>query len=53
MSSVALRGIESRMQALLFFNGIGLFIAGLLFGWVWFFHLLGEIVLWRKHNYAY
>ena len=38
--------IESRMQALLFLNGIGLFVAGIVFGWVWFFHLLGEIVLW-------
>lgn len=35
-----------RMQTLLFFNGVGLFIAGVLFGWTWFFHLLGEIVLW-------
>jgi hypothetical protein len=38
--------IESRMQALLFLNGIGLFVASIVFGWVWFFHLLGEIVLW-------
>jgi len=38
--------IEPRMQALLFLNGVGLFIAGVLFGWAWFFHLLGEIVLW-------
>lgn len=38
--------IESRMQALLFLNGIGLFVAGIVFGWVWFFHILGEIVLW-------
>jgi len=34
------------MQALLFLNGLGLFIAGILFGWAWFFHLLQEIVLW-------
>lgn len=38
--------ITPRMQALLFLNGTGLFIAGLVFGWVWFFHLLGEIALW-------
>ncbi len=34
------------MQALFFLNGLGLFIVGVLFGWVWFFHLLGEIVVW-------
>jgi hypothetical protein len=34
------------MQTLLFLNGIALFIVGILFGWAWFFHLLGEIVLW-------
>ncbi len=38
--------ISPRMQTLLFLNGVGLFIVGLLFGWVWFFNLLGEIVLW-------
>lgn len=38
--------MTKRMQALFFLNGVGLFIVGLLFGWVWFFHLLGEIVLW-------
>jgi hypothetical protein len=38
--------IHPRMQALLFFNGVGLFIAGILFGWVWFFNLLEAIVLW-------
>lgn len=38
--------ISPRMQTLLFLNGIGLFIVGILFGWTWFFHLLGEIVLW-------
>ena len=35
-----------RMQALFFLNGLGLFIVGVLFGWAWFFHLLGEIVVW-------
>ena len=34
------------MQALFFLNGLGLFIVGVLFGWAWFFHLLGEIVVW-------
>lgn len=38
--------IAKRMQALLFLNGIGLFIVGILFGWAWFFHLLERIVLW-------
>ncbi|PCJ70374.1 MAG: hypothetical protein COA62_07195 [Rhodobiaceae bacterium] len=38
--------ILPRMQTLLFLNGVGLFTVGLAFGWVWFFHLLGEIVLW-------
>lgn len=38
--------VSRRMQALFFLNGVGLFIVGVLFGWVWFFHLLGEIVLW-------
>lgn len=38
--------ISKRMQALLFLNGLGLFIVGILFGWAWFFHLLQEIVLW-------
>ena len=38
--------ITTSMQALLFLNGLGLFIAGILFGWAWFFHLLQQIVLW-------
>jgi hypothetical protein len=38
--------IDKRMQALLFLNGLGLFIVGMLFGWAWFFHLLEKIVLW-------
>ena len=38
--------ITPRMQALFFMNGLGLFVAGILFGWAWFFHLLQEIVLW-------
>ncbi|MFT7244482.1 MAG: hypothetical protein ACI82A_001839 [Candidatus Azotimanducaceae bacterium] len=35
-----------RLQALLFLNGLGLFVVGVFFGWAWFFHLLNEIVLW-------
>ena len=38
--------ISTSMQALFFLNGLGLFVAGILFGWAWFFHLLNEIVLW-------
>ena len=38
--------MTTRMQALLFLNGLGLFVVGMLFGWAWFFHLLQEIVLW-------
>jgi hypothetical protein len=38
--------ITTSMQAALFLNGLGLFVAGILFGWAWFFHLLNEIVLW-------
>lgn len=38
--------ITTRMQALLFLNGLGLFIVGILFGWAWFFHLIEAIVVW-------
>jgi hypothetical protein len=38
--------INVHLQALLFLNGLGLFIAGILFGWAWFFHLLEAVVLW-------
>lgn len=38
--------ITRRMQALLFLNGLGLFIVGILFGWVWFFHLIEAITVW-------
>lgn len=41
-----MQAISKRQQALLFLNGLGLFIAGILFGWAWFFHLLEQIVLW-------
>ncbi|TFH25594.1 MAG: hypothetical protein E4H03_00240 [Myxococcales bacterium] len=46
MENTGYRTIRPRMQALLFLNGLGLFIVGILFGWVWFFHLLEQIVLW-------
>ena len=46
-TDAVVRGAMSeRARALLFFNGFGLFAVACLFGWVWFFHLLGEIVLW-------
>lgn len=38
--------MPTRMKALLYLNGIGLFILALLIGWTWFFALLGHIVLW-------
>ena len=38
--------MTQRMQAMLFLNGLGLFVVAILFGWVWFFYLLGEIVVW-------
>ena len=38
--------LGDRTAALLVFNGFGLIAAACLFGWVWMFHLLGEIVLW-------
>ncbi len=46
MTTATLSTILPRMQTLLFLNGVGLFIVGVVFGWAWFFHLLGEIVLW-------
>jgi hypothetical protein len=46
MPNSHLQAITTRMQALLFLNGLGLFVVGILFGWAWFFHLLGEIVIW-------
>ena len=38
--------ITKRLQALLFLNGLGLLVVGILFGWAWFFHLLQQVVLW-------
>lgn len=39
-------GMSERMRALLFFNGVGLLVLAVVIGWVWFFALLGRIVLW-------
>ena len=38
--------MPERLQALLFLNGLWLFVAALVVGWFWFFSLLGRIVLW-------
>lgn len=38
--------MSERMRAALFLNGTGLIALALLLGWVWFFALLGRIVLW-------
>ena len=38
--------LPERARALLFANGLGLIAAAVVVGWAWFFHLLGEIVLW-------
>lgn len=46
MEDSLMQTIATRMQALFFLNGLGLFIVGILFGWVWFFHLLEAIVVW-------
>lgn len=38
--------MTERMRALLFFNGVGLLTLAIVIGWIWFFTLLGRIVLW-------
>ena len=43
--------IATTMQALFFLNGLGLFIAGILFGWGWFFFLL-ELDCPFVHSYG-
>lgn len=40
------RSMTERMRALLFLNGFGLFALCMVIGWIWFFALLGRIVLW-------
>jgi hypothetical protein len=38
--------MPTRLRALLFLNGIGLFLLAISIGWIWFFALLHAIVLW-------
>lgn len=38
--------MPERMRNLLFLNGVGLLILAISIGWIWFFTLLGKIVLW-------
>ena len=38
--------MPERLQARLFLNGLWLFVAALVVGWLWFFSLLGRVVLW-------
>jgi len=38
--------MPERLRALLFLNGLWLFVAALVVGWLWFFSLLGRVVLW-------
>ena len=38
--------MSERMRTLLFLNGVGLLILAIFIGWIWFFTLLGKIVLW-------
>ncbi len=38
--------IDERRRILLSLNGVGLLISSVLTGWLYFFHLLGEIDLW-------
>ena len=38
--------MSERMRTLLFLNGVGLLILAIFIGWIWFFTLLGRIVLW-------
>lgn len=38
--------MPTRLRALLFLNGIGLFVLAISIGWIWFAALLHAIVLW-------
>ena len=38
--------MPERLRALLFLNGIGLFVFSLFVGWQWFVALLGQLVVW-------
>lgn len=46
MTDASSFAMSARMRAALFFNGTGLIALALLLGWVWFFALLGRVVLW-------
>jgi len=46
MTDTPTPAMTERMRAALFFNGTGLIALALLIGWVWFFALIGRIVLW-------
>ncbi len=38
--------MSERMRAFLFLNGVALIALAVLIGWVWFFTLIGRVVLW-------
>jgi len=38
--------MPERLRALLFLNGLGLLVTAIVVGWLWMFHLLGQVVLW-------
>ncbi len=42
----AAASMSERMRTLLFLNGVGLLTLAIGIGWIWFFTLLGKIVLW-------
>lgn len=46
VSTVPGTTMSERMRTLLFLNGVGLLILAIFIGWIWFFTLLGRIVLW-------
>ena len=46
MSDTSLGPMPERVQARLFLHGLLLLVAALVVGWLWFFSLLGRIVLW-------
>lgn len=46
MKDTPLPAMPDRLRALLFLNGLGLIVSAMLSGWLWFFMLLGQIVLW-------
>lgn len=46
MTDTSSLAMSERMRAALFLNGTGLIALALLIGWVWFFALIGRIVLW-------